>query len=385
MGSKLLTYEPGLDRGVYATLKTFQDIPEQTAYIHARNELNAQTYFSVETFIGERLNVGLSSFRYDLRDGKMYGEGMDESLLDMIKRGRDCRDAVAKDVDKPRQDAEIEQFKKIENTLGNPEAQVGTTVISLSPPGGEGSSYSHNFYDVFVLSEDHKTKERFIAAHRYSSDLSLEEYKKRAEELSPGYFAEYKNEPIDSYFLSHPVVVDIESALSGKPEKIHAKFHKDHEFLSTEGFQEVRRVIAGLITSYVNTLVDSPDDKQLLDSHLNYIMNTADDVADRLRRSSGLPVESRKEKYPKPLLSREDILREGNKSVRSVGTGCGESGGYGTDKEASNVSSFSMRDFGKDKLGNRTFDCPECGQMNVRPVNQTIAECQHCGSKKVAC
>jgi hypothetical protein len=387
MGSQLLTYEPGLDRGVYATLKTFQDIPEQSAYVHTRNELNAQTSFSVETFIGERLNVGLSEFRYDLRGGKMYGQGMDESLLDMIQRGRDCRDAIAKDVDRPRQDAEIEQFQKIENLLGNDQTQLGTTVISLSPPGGEGSSYAHNFYDVFVLSEDANTKEKYIAAHRYASDLSLEEYKQRAEELNPGYFAEHKNDPIDSYFLSHPLVLDTKSSLSGKPEDIHAALHKGHEFLSTEDFAEVKRVIAGLVSSYVNTLVENPDDELLLNSHLNYIMNSADDVATRLRRpSTGMHRERQKEEIMGPLLSREDILREGKKTVRSAGTGCGESKAFGTeDRGPSNMSEFSMRDFGTDKLGNRTFDCPDCGEMNVRPVNQTIKECQHCGSSKVAC
>lgn len=41
--------------------------------------------------------------------------------------------------------------------------------------------------------------------------------------------------------------------------------------------------------------------------------------------------------------------------------------------------------FGTDKFGERTFNCPDCGQMNVRPYNERISECQHCGSGKVAC
>ncbi|HSD98962.1 MAG TPA: hypothetical protein VLB73_04725 [Patescibacteria group bacterium] len=386
MGSRLLTYEPGLDRGVYQTLKTFEHIPEESAYIRARNELNAQTAFSVETFIGERLNVGLSQFRYDLRDGKLYGQGMTEPLVDMISRGRDCRDSVAADIDKPRQDAEVEQFEKIEKIFGNPDTKPGTTIISLSPPGQEGSAYSHNFYDVFVLSEDADTDTRFVEARRYASSLCLEEYKERAEQLDSAYFDEYKNGPMDSYYLSHPLLVDTKSPLSGNPDALHASLQQGHEFLSTEDFVQVRRSIAGLVTSYINTLCDTPDDEQFLNITLNAIMNQADHTADALRRSVRVFVGQQKIDVPLGPVSRLDITKLGKQPVRQVATGCGSSSGFDTGKsEASNVSSFGLRDFGTDKLGNRTFDCPECGEMNIRPVNETIPECQHCGSKKVAC
>lgn len=386
MGSKLLTYEPLLDRGVYTALKTFEDIPEKSAYIHARNELNAQTAFSVETFIGERLNVGLSEFRYDIKDGKMYGEGMDEPLLAMIQRGRDCRDAIASDIDKPRQDAEIEQFTKIEQVFGSKDTEVGTTIISLSPPGKAGSAYGHNFYDVFVLSEDEATKQKYIASHRYASELSLDEYKEQAEKLVPGYMANYKGQSLDSYFLSNPLVLDTKSTLSGKPEEIHASLHKNHDFLSTEEFGEVRRAIASLITSYVNTLVATPDDEQLLHLHLNAIMNKADSVADSLRRGTHAADHKRKDEYPQGPAEMSEIMQLGKQKVREVSSACGSSGAYDVENRgASNVSQFSMRDFGTDKLGNRTFDCPDCGEMNIRPVNQTLSECQHCGSNKVSC
>lgn len=382
MGSTALTYEPALDRGVYQTLREYRHMG--TAYEHTKNELNAYTEFQVETFIGERLNVGLSEFRYDLRDGKMYGQGMDESLVEMIQRGRDCRDAIARDVDKLRQDAEVEQFTKIQEVMGA--ADVGTTVISISPPGGEGSSYAHNFYDVFVLSEDEVTNERFVAAHRYASELSVEEYQAKAQELTPGYFAEYKNEPIDSYFLSHPLVLDTKSVLSGKPDAIHALFHKDHEFLSTEDFQEVRRSIAGLIMSYVNTLCDSPDDADFLHLTLNAIMNKADSVADNMRHAVRRGEIYVPQEIPKGPIPHGEIMRLGQQPVRTVATGCGSSSGFGQeDRTPSNMSSFSSGDLGKDAFGSRTFSCPECGEVNLRPVNELLSNCQHCGSEKVAC
>lgn len=385
MGSRLLTYEPALDREVYKTLNNFRN--EGTAYEHARNNLNGYTAFQVETFVGERLNVGLSSFRYDLKDGQLYGQGMDEPLLAMIQRGRDCRDVLADDVDKPRQDAEMVQFAKIQDVFGNSETPVGTTIVSISPPGGEGSAYSHNFYDVFVLSEDAKTNERFVAGHRYAADLGLEEYKVKVEELVPDYFAEYKNEPIDSYFLSHPLVLDTNSPLSGAPEKVHANFHNGHEFLSTEDFGEVKQAIAGLVVSYVNTLCDTPENVQYLNLTLNAIINKADHVAERLRRKELLPMENRAaQRDETPHGVHAEIMKLGKQKVREVSTGCGSSSGFDTENTlASNLSSFNATDFGKDNFGSRSFNCPECGEMNIRPVNQLVSNCQHCGSEKVAC
>lgn len=384
MGRRVLTYEPELDRGVYQTLKEHKH--EGTAYTHVKNNLNAYTTFQVETFIGERLNVGLSEFRYDLRNGVMYGQGMTDPLIAMIERGKDCRDEVVNDVDKPRQQAEIEQFTKIQQVFGNPATDIGTTIISISPPGGEGSAYVHKFYDVFVLSEDKESKERYVAARRYSSELCSENYEQKVTELVPGYFGERKDESLDAYFLSHPLVLDTKSELSNNPEAIHAYFHKGKDFLSTEDFGEVKRHIAGLIVSYINTLVENPDDDTLLKSTLNVIMRKADEVADGLRHPHRRAEVTKSAPLAVPL-TRGEMLTEGKKSVRTVSTGCGDSSGFDTkDNAASNmVTTFSMRDFGKDKLGNRVFDCPDCGQMNVRPMNELVSNCQNCGSDKVGC
>lgn len=38
-----------------------------------------------------------------------------------------------------------------------------------------------------------------------------------------------------------------------------------------------------------------------------------------------------------------------------------------------------------DKYGSRVFTCPSCGQINIRPEDELLSQCQHCGSKDVAC
>ncbi|OGH15957.1 MAG: hypothetical protein A3C30_03915 [Candidatus Levybacteria bacterium RIFCSPHIGHO2_02_FULL_40_18] len=38
-----------------------------------------------------------------------------------------------------------------------------------------------------------------------------------------------------------------------------------------------------------------------------------------------------------------------------------------------------------DKYGDREFECPNCHQINVRPMDQLLEKCQHCGSSAVSC
>lgn len=38
-----------------------------------------------------------------------------------------------------------------------------------------------------------------------------------------------------------------------------------------------------------------------------------------------------------------------------------------------------------DKYGSREFNCPKCNKKNIRPMNELLEKCQHCGSTEVAC
>jgi hypothetical protein len=73
--------------------------------------------------------------------------------------------------------------------------------------------------------------------------------------------------------------------------------------------------------------------------------------------------------------------------VKKIG-GCA---GGGEDNSKTSVLSMGgmigaeVNGFGSDKFGSRTFNCPDCGEMNVRPVNELVNNCQHCGSDKVGC
>ncbi len=45
------------------------------------------------------------------------------------------------------------------------------------------------------------------------------------------------------------------------------------------------------------------------------------------------------------------------------------------------ISSFLTQD----KYGDREFKCPKCNMTNIRPIDELLDKCQHCGSTEVAC
>ncbi|HEX7041839.1 MAG TPA: hypothetical protein VF189_01180 [Patescibacteria group bacterium] len=413
-GGYVLTYEPALDREVYKELRRHKDIHPQ-AYQDSLQGLRYYTKDQVHTFIGERLNVGLSKFSYDLKFGEsgkgvMHGQGMEEPLIQMIERGRDCRDELVESIDLPRQTAEITQFEKIQEVLGNPEAEIGTTVVSFSPPGREGSAYGHNFYDVFILKEKdipsnlgEVKKEKYIEARRYASGLSIRESLEKAEELNPGFKSEFKKEEenLDAFLISRPVVLRPESKFFNDPEKIHQDLQKGEKAMSYEKFQRdiiQDETFSQMVDFYIQTLEETPEDKRILDTTLNAIMNRADELAGL----SALTLPTQRRDYPDrgpvmPLPILSQINQYAARDVRETSTGCGLSGsvggedsssaGYGANRLPSNMSKKKSTDVasGEDKYGSRTFECPECHETNYRPYNELLPSCQYCGTTKVAC
>ena len=393
-GEGVLAYEPELDRQVYIELQKYEG--QGRPYSEVQQSLNDYTKYQLITHIGERLNVQLSTFRYDLRDGVMYGENTDEPFIDMIARGRDYRKIHGNAADHPREQAEVEEIAAIQKALGNDESSIGTMMLAISPPGEEGSMYSHNFYDIFTLKEDEK-KNRYIETRRYSSALSNEEYIKKIAELQPDYFKEKTNEmSLDAFLLSHPLSKNALSQFT-TPDDIHTFLHQEHPHMSEEDFNQVIQICTPLILSYINTLCSTPGDKQFLDITFNAILNKADaphqiesweNVSTRRHREIG--IESSFSGIP----SRADITRLGMQEVRTVQTGCGGSGGVNVEtdifggtakRKPGNTSPFSVSEFGEDKYGSRTFECPSCHRTNERPYNELVPECQHCQSKDVAC
>jgi len=292
----------------------------------------------LEKHIGERFNVLLSKTRYELRGDKIFGEGSNEPFTDVLIRGQDFRKLHGNPMDQERENAEVLGFQKIEKIMTDHRTSFGTMVLSFSLKGREGSSYQHNFYDIFTKNQDGS-----IEARRYSSALGAGEAARFY--LETGYKGKEELAD-DSFFLLNPII--IKDKRFKTPDDLHRYLHRDHPFTTVEEFERIIRGAKASILKYAYSPTPF---------NFNEALNAADLSAGLLEADIN------------------DDLELGLIPVREVKTGCGLSGG-----------AYSLSEFGtsSDKYGSLNFDCPHCKQTNRRKPDQLIANCKHCG-KDVRC
>ena len=265
------------------------------------------------TALGERYNRGISEFSYRIKDGKLLGEHSDEPFETVLERGRDYRKKHGDPVDHQREAAEVIGFKKMQAIMTDEATPAGTVVISVSPPGQEGSIYKHNFYDAFKKREDGT-----LQTIRFSSALTPEETIERLWEIVPT--ATFPEEVSDIALLSHPILLGNELIL----EELHKKLHRDHQVMSEEDFMKVKEVYEVMMTSYIAGLKEDPENEQKQKEIYNAGLNIADDMADALKnKTSSVQNVLRKRKY----ISDNEFYALAYRPVRAVDTGCGLSGG----------------------------------------------------------
>lgn len=351
---RIVAYEPSFDRKAYET-KDLKD----------REKLDAYTKTQLETHLGERFNVLLSTTRYEIKNEKIYGENTNEPFMQILQRGVDYRHKFGNFVDWKREEAEVESFNIIEKTLLSKDARVGEMMLLVSPPGGENSIYKHNFYDVFSLKEDEKGK--YIEAIRYSSSLTNDEY---AQKLKP--IKDFGKDVKDFDFLASPIKVD---AKFKSADDVHKYLHKNHEFITKEEFDQITAVVAPLITSYINTLSEKPFDQRLQLLTYNAILNKADIVLSLVRHKDKQKL-VRDYIIQSQMSAKTDIFMFGNKPVRVVSTGCGSSGGFNVTNNLNvTFSPFSVSEFAN-KKNQEWFSCPKCNYKANGPVGNICPGCR---------
>lgn len=330
----------------------------------------AYTEKQLITHLGERLSVVLSKGRLDIKEGMLCGENADRSMLSMIVSGRDFRRKYGNPVDFEREDAELLGFRKIEQILADPNTEIGSMILSVSPRGGERSDYKHNFYDVFTLKEDEEG--RFVESRRYSSALSAEESVQRLGEITP---VDTLLSADDVSLLANPILIenrDIKNA-----EDLHKILHKDHEVMDEEEFERVMMLNRPYREAYLDALSrDDPD----LPYYFNAILINADQLAGKTSQDGSKTIYL----FQPDTLAKKDIVELGKQEVRQVNTGCGSSGGA-LENSPYSASNFALSIYGQDEFGNLAFACPKCGHVNIRPKGEMIAACQHCNSSEVSC
>lgn len=337
----------------------------------------------IDSYISERLHVLLSTFSYEMKGGMLYGEHMDEPFAEVIKNGIDYREKkLGKNrPDKEREEAEYEGFKKIQEVVCDPDAEIGMMVLSISPKGKRDSSYECNFYDIFTLKQDQD--KRFLDVRRYSSALTIEEYK---DKLSPLIYT--KDIVDDADWLKSPVKID--TLFFENADQIHSYLHKDHQVMNPNVFQEI--VSNRDYRAFKQEYYRNPNPKTL-----DAIKNIADEIAgypplDVFKKEFNYFNEGNhyidlfKDKSSlESMTVNQKIDFYGELQVREVSTGCGSSGSSSEnifensfEKISKNSMLFSVSEFGI-KDNQEWFVCPKCSYRADGPVGDA---CPGCGLTK---
>lgn len=368
-----LIYKPKTDGGPLA----YSPFLDSSAYLGVdlaeRRKLNPYTRKQIETHVGERFNVVLSTIRYDLKNGHMYGQNTNEPAMEMFKRGVGRVGSTQTDIKRER--AEIIGFETIDKDFADPKTKLGKKRISISPPGG---SYQHNFYDVFTLCENENG--RYIEARRYSSGLTAEQTVSRLKEK--GLVGEsYKSDP--EHTLSHPIEIEDDNPNFPTADSVHKFLHVNHDFATEEELKQINEVNASLYTSYINTLVSNPF--AIEDILINYdaILVQSDIAFEAIRRNDQSFLKALKLKSQFSYPTKQEIKILAAQPVRKAMIGCGFSGGLSRGMGMEAMSSpFSV----SDKDPNKTTQektilcctCPFCKQEVEAVIGGGRITCPNC-------
>lgn len=310
-GRPVVQYEGEFDRNKARNLLRLREW-DYEGYQKEEQDFSEFITLQLLTMLGERFNRGKSEFTYRPIDGKLVGEHSDEPLEDVYERGRAYREIHGNPQDRAREQAEVDGFRKIQSVMLDDETPVGAMMISISPPGGEGSTYKHNFFDLARKKDDGE-----VEMVRYSSALSVEETMERLFELSTeaSFPIEFPEDWSDAGLLANPILLDTKLSM----DQIYRKLHRDHDVMSDEEFDDVTRAVRSIITSYIACLIKEPENVYKHNVHLNAILNAADLA--RVRRKE-------RETDKVYLYGDDDIEVLGRAPVRAVNAGCGYSGGF---------------------------------------------------------
>lgn len=381
----LKQYDADFDTQAYLQIlkMRFSDPKE---YTRRKEQLDAYIDKNLITSIGERLQVLLSKRTDRIIDGKIYPANSDESMREIILRGIEwCKKNGSTPHDQLREEAELIGFEKIERGLTDPNTKVGTTYLFLSQPGGEGSQYQKNFYDIFTLAEENG--QRVVKYRRYSSSLTQKDALERLRQM--GGRGEIPENPTDIDLLANPVRFDPEHHFSD-PDAIHQFLHVDHNALSEKEFEEIVDIFSPYRRKYIELLSNDPNNIRMRNLLLNAMINVADDAEKRIKERK----QHRENNIYPPLYytaSEREIMFFGTRQVIAKDTGCRMSGGFSLGPYGivnGSLGVYSVYDIGFALTSLRPEDDPNlcrCGGSSPHfhcPGSKTIIEEDKDGKKR---
>lgn len=314
-----------------------QGIGREVRMMYAEQEL--------KTDVGERLDRSESHYAYQMRDGKLYADGITEPFEESIERG------IIQNWDGSRERAELGTFRFVQDYMACSDTPDGAIVFNPSP--GDGLNYQKNYLDVY------KKVGNQVHAVRYFSDLTNQQYREKILEINPAYSQAIPENPTDVDFFLSPVIVP--KHLEFNPDGLADFILGSKKGLLETVFQEDwnNPEIVPLKLSIINTLVDNP--WALLE-------------LEKKQKALYVGVRKIKDKEFVPtfncLQMKIQYLSEQKETLG--GGGCG-SGACSTGSRSSVLESMGPRD----EKGALNFSCPSCGTENTRPYGGYVYRCKN--------
>lgn len=336
------------------------------------------------SYLGEyRLNV--QKYSYQLR----FSTGQDGLRLRDVYGGEALRSKALRTIEKrellgeptTREQAELWGIASLEDQLRF--AQTGDTIIWASPPGPKEEGYgNYGFIYVGNVLRNGQTVHLSMTAIRVEKP-TIAEFNQAFTALS-GIQTDF-NSAED--FLQTPRVVGRESD-PNMIEKILRRYFFFEKNNTENVFQKVISKLRPMIDELIS-LVKSPSTSLRVTEEKLRAFYALENYTLELKRcyQYDWPANiSHVDDYRYYQLY--DIMRIHGHEPTQVSGSCGPSGktrSNGLLNRNFELLRRAIFDLEDDDFGSRQFDCPDCKETNVRPYNQLLSACQHCGSKNVAC
>ena len=258
-----------------------------------------------------------------------------------------------------REEAELEAFKKLDTALRF--AKEGDTLVWGSPPGDSSEGYGdYGFvYHGKIQERDGGKKELKMTAIRVDK-AKIDEYN--------AFFSHVTGLDVDlakaEDFIANPIVArrDFEDF------EMKSLLKENFAGLGSENQENLKEILYQLrpaIRDLIAHVRFSPQDVR--QKALYALENMALELKDRMQQNIV--------RIPKKIRL-DDIIDEYGYEPPIERGSCGSTG------SSSDIFGMTLRD---DEHGGRTFECPTCHLINIRPEGELLRACQHCGSDKVAC
>ncbi|OGH21457.1 MAG: hypothetical protein A2958_01655 [Candidatus Levybacteria bacterium RIFCSPLOWO2_01_FULL_38_13] len=319
-------------------------------------------------YLGEyRLGVKFDEIRYSVKTnnaGETYLESPHADpgpILNVYKKAIAYRQERGLSVH--REVAECLGFQKLQDKLVN--APVGTMAMWVSRPGSKEDGYgTHSFTFLIQVVED-PGEGKSLRVIPYRNEQSIEEQKSNLIYFDKN--AQNYNTDVD--LLANPSIINQSDAFQTLDDII--SFIGETEKFNIQWRNKLTPLIMPLIGGFIQLVREKASDENLQKARYaieNFLLAKKDYILGK-DRNPQLVFENQ----PRVIFE-----RYGNTTPPIVGGSCGASANGESSNTFNNV-------FLEDKYGSRIFSCPECGKTNIRPENELLSNCQHCGSDKVSC